>query len=104
METTKTDNTEQSHAHDGTKHIGEGDDDDDEVFDTNWTDQVESFDELGLSLCVSEQDRGTAPISRHGRADRGGKIICAASPKSSLQRPGSSGTAAAFQSCTARAR
>ncbi len=36
---TKKDYTEQSNAHDDdTKHIGEGDDDDDEVFDTNWTD------------------------------------------------------------------
>jgi len=49
METKKTDYSEQSPAQDGTKHMNETEEeDDDEVFDTNWTDQVESFDELGL--------------------------------------------------------
>lgn len=48
MEQTKTEDPEHvDHAHDDAKNEGE-DEEDTEVFETNWDQSVESFDDLGL--------------------------------------------------------
>lgn len=48
MDKNKTDDPEHADpAHDDAKNEGE-DEEDDEVFETNWDQSVESFDDLGL--------------------------------------------------------
>lgn len=50
MENRRTDPEQSESAHDDSKRVegNEGEDEVDEVFETNWDQSVESFDDLGL--------------------------------------------------------